>query len=222
MIYRLFFLFFCIIIQGQNIDDAISLTFENNNGNARFSSMSGAFSSLGGNLSAISINPASSSVFELSRLGFTLNGDRKDVESSFSNSSSSVNSNYFNFQGGIVYVFKNYGEGKFRKFSFGINNQNTNDYNFDQLVKGRSSFSVDRFFLNNSIGYNLNDVSVGSNETINGVYRWLGQNYGYSSQQAFLGFQSYLLDYDNQNNSFYSIAKYNNGCLLYTSPSPRD
>ena len=211
MIYRLFFLFFCIIIQGQNIDDAISLTFENNNGNARFSSMSGAFSSLGGNLSAISINPASSSVFELSRLGFSLNGDRKDVESNFSNSSSSVNSNYFNFQGGIVYVFKNYGEGKFRKFSFGINNQNTNDYNFDQLIKGKSSFSVDRFFLNNSIGYNVNDVSVGSNETINGVYRWLGQNYGYSSQQAFLGFQSYLLDYDNQNNSFYSIAKYNNG-----------
>ena len=32
-------------MQGQNIDDAISLTFENNNGNARFSSMSGAFSS---------------------------------------------------------------------------------------------------------------------------------------------------------------------------------
>ena len=72
--------------------------------------MSGAFSSLGGNLSAISINPASSSVFELSRLGFFLNGDRKDVESSFSESSSSVNSNYFNFQGGIVYVFKNYGK----------------------------------------------------------------------------------------------------------------
>ena len=197
MIYRLFFLFFCIIIHSQNIEDAISLTFENNNGNARFSSMSGAFSSLGGNLSAISINPASSSVFELSRLGFSLNGDRKDVESSFSNTSSSVSSNYFNFQGGIVYVFKNYGEGKFRKFSFGINNQNTNDYNFDQLIKGKSSFSVDRFFLNNSIGYNVNDVSVGSNETINGVYRWLGQNYGYSSQQAFLGFQSYLLDYDN-------------------------
>ena len=211
MIYRLFFLFFCIIVQGQNIDDAISLTFENNNGNARFSSMSGAFSSLGGNLSAISINPASSSVFELSRLGFSLNGDRKDVESSFSNTSSSVSSNYFNFQGGIVYVFKNYGEGKFRKFSFGINNQNTNDYNFDQLIKGKSSFSVDRFFLNNSIGYNVNDVSVGSNETINGVYRWLGQNYGYSSQQAFLGFQSYLLDYDNQNKLFFSIAKYNDG-----------
>ena len=147
----------------------------------------------------------------MSRLGFSLNGDRKDVESNFSNSSSSVNSNYFNFQGGIVYVFKNYGEGKFRKFYFGINNQNTNDYNFDRLIKGKSSFSVDRFFLNNSIGYNVNDVSVGSNETINGVYRWLGQNYGYSSQQAFLGFQSYLLDYDNQNNSFYSIAKYNNG-----------
>ena len=90
MIYRLFFLFFCIIIQGQNIDDAISLTFENNNGNARFSSMSGAFSSLGGNLSAISINPAASSVFELSRMGFSLTSDSRDVESSFANSTNTV------------------------------------------------------------------------------------------------------------------------------------
>ena len=129
MFYRIFLLFFCVFINCQNIDDAISLTFENDNGNARFSAMSGAFGSLGGNLSAISINPASSSVFELSRMGFSLNTDSKDIKSSFSNSTSSINSNYFNFQGGIVYVFKNYGQGKFKKFSFGVNNQNTNDFN---------------------------------------------------------------------------------------------
>ena len=211
MLYRIFLLFFCVFINCQNIDDAISLTFENDNGNARFSAMSGAFGSLGGNLSAISINPASSSVFELSRMGFSLNTDSKVIKSSFSNSSSSINSNYFNFQGGIVYVFKNYGQGKFKKFSFGINNQNTNDFNFDQQISAQSNNSVDQFFVNNSIGYNANDVSVGSNETVNGVYRWLGQNYGYSSQQAFLGFQSYLLDYDNQNKLFFSIAKYNDG-----------
>ena len=51
---------------------------------------------------------------------------------------------------------------------------------------------------------------LGSNETINEL-AMASTNYGYSSQQAFLGFQSYLLDYDNQNNSFYSIAKYNDG-----------
>ena len=217
MFYRFSLLFFCVIINCQNIDDAISLTFENDNGNARFSAMSGAFGSLGGNLSAISINPASSSVFELSRMGFSLNTDSKDIKSSFSNSTSSINSNYFNFQGGIVYVFKNYGQGKFKKFSFGINNQNTNDFNFDQQISARSNNSVDQFFVNNSIGYNANDVSVGSNETVSGVYRWLGQNYGYSSQQAFLGFQSYLLDYDNQNSLFYSIAKYNDGLDINNS-----
>ena len=211
MFYKIFLLFFCVFINSQNIDDAISLTFENDNGNARFSAMSGAFGSLGGNLSAISINPAASSVFDLSRVGFSLNTDSKDINSRFSNSSNTLNSNYFNFQGGIVYVFKNYGGGKFKKFSFGINNQNTNDFNFDQQITARSNNSVDQFFVNNSIGFNADDVSVGSNETVNGVYRWLGQNYGYSSQQAFLGFQSYLLDYDNQNNLFYSIAKYNDG-----------
>ena len=211
MVYRLLLLSLCINLHCQNVDDAVSLIFENDNGNARFSSMSGAFGSVGGNLSAISINPASSSVFELSRMGFSLTSDSRDVESSFANSTNTVSSNYINFQGGIIYVFKNYGNGKFRKFSFGINNQNTNDYNFDQQINSRSDRSVDQFFVNNSIGFNVNDVSVGTNETVNGVYRWLGQNYGYSSQQAFLGFQSYLLDYDNESNSFYSIAKYVNG-----------
>ena len=53
----------------QDINDAINYSFENQIGNSRFTSMSGAFGALGGNLSAISINPASSSVFEVSRFG---------------------------------------------------------------------------------------------------------------------------------------------------------
>ena len=62
------FLIFCSQnIFSQNIYDAINYNFSNDLGNSRFTSMGGAFGALGGNLSAISTNPASGSVFELSR-----------------------------------------------------------------------------------------------------------------------------------------------------------
>ena len=47
--------------------------------------------------------------------------------------------------------------------------------------------SIDNFFLNNAQGINLNDISVGSNESVSGVYRWLGNNIGYYAQQTLLG-----------------------------------
>ena len=66
--YLILFLIIPLFQFSQNISDAISLSIENENGNARYMSMGGAFGALGGNLSAISKNPASGAVFELSRL----------------------------------------------------------------------------------------------------------------------------------------------------------
>ena len=90
-----------------------------------------------------------------------------------------------------------------------LNHNNT--YNQDFLVEGRNNNSIDSFFLNNSFGINVNDVSVNNNETIQSVYRWLGNNYGYSAQQTFLAYQAYLLNYDEDKKQFYSLAKFNDG-----------
>ena len=54
-------------------------------------------------------------------------------------------------------------------------------------------------------------ILVNSGETIQSVYRWLGNNYGYSTQQAFLAYQAYLLNYDEDKKQFYSLAKFNDG-----------
>ena len=43
------------------------------------------------------------------------------------------------------------------------------------------------------------------------VYKYLGGNYGFSAQQAFLGYQAYLINYDKDSNSFYSLANYSEG-----------
>lgn len=198
----------------QNIDDAINYSFENQIGNSRFTSMSGAFGALGGNLSAISINPASSSVFEVSRFGGSIALESNNLKSNFLENENSEKESTLHYHGGIVYVFKNYSDGKLDKFSFGINYQTQNSFNDRHLITGLSDKSVDEFFINNSAGVNLSDISVNNNESVSSVYRWLGNNYGYYAQQAFLGYQSYLLDYNENTNKFYSLAMYTNGLNL--------
>ena len=206
-----YFLLFSVIGVSQNLYDAINYSFEEEIGNARFLSMGNSFGALGGNLSAISKNPAAGSVFELSRSGGSIVIDNNKVESDFKGTVNSVNSTNTYWQAGIIYVFKNYGKGKINKFSFGINAQSHNTFNQDFLVEGRNNNSVDSFFLNNANGVRIENISVNSGETIQSVYRWLGNNYGYSTQQAFLAYQAYLLNYDEDKKQFYSLAKFNDG-----------
>lgn len=207
----IYILFFHLNINSQNIYDAINYNFSNDLGNSRFTSMGGAFGALGGNLSAISTNPASGAVFELSRAGGSITLENNSMKSNYFNTNNETDRTNIHYQGGMVYVFKNYGSGNLKKFAFGINVQSTNSFSSDLLITGRGDQSIDNFFLNNSLGLSISDLSVNSNESVTGVYRWLGNNYGYYAQQAFLGYQSYLLNYSDTDNNFYSLAKYDNG-----------
>lgn len=207
----IYILFFHLNINSQNIYDAINYNFSNDLGNSRFTSMGGAFGALGGNLSAISTNPASGAVFELSRAGGSITLENNSMKSNYFNTNNETDRTNIHYQGGMVYVFKNYGSGNLKKFAFGINVQSTNSFSSDLLITGRGDQSIDNFFLNNSLGLSISDLSVNSNESVSGVYRWLGNNYGYYAQQAFLGYQSYLLNYNDTDNNFYSLAKYDNG-----------
>jgi len=208
---HLFFTVLPVLVYTQDITDAVNWSIENESGNARYSAMGGAFGALGGNLSAISSNPASGAVFELSRFGGSLVSNSNQTKSNFKSNINNVNSQNANYQIGLVYVFKNYGSGDLNKFSIGLNYQSQNNYDKDIKITAVNNNSIDNFFLNNAQGINLNDISVGSNESVSGVYRWLGNNIGYYAQQAFLGYQSYLLSYDSDTKSYYSLAKYNNG-----------
>ena len=207
------FLFVSIFSRAQSINEILNLLVDKPNGTARFESMGGAFGALGGDLSAININPAGSAVFNDNEYGFTLSSEKKENKTSFFNNRESEDDNNFSFnQGGAIWLLKNTGEGNINKISFGFNAQTNNSFKNNFVIKGRnSSNSIDKFFLNNSIGLSTADLSVGSNESVSGVYKYLGENYGFSAQQAFLGYQAYLINYDKDSNSFYSLANYNEG-----------
>jgi len=208
-----FFLFiYSISINSQTLNDVLEFSIENPIGTARFESMGGAFGALGGDLSSININPAGSAVFNDNEYGFTIAIEKKTNKTLFFNNSQNEDDNNFSFnQGGAIWLLKNYGGGNINKISFGINVQTNNSYKNNFLIKGRNdNNSIDSFFLNNSSGLSPEILNTG-NQDISGVYRNLGEFYGFSAQQAFLAYQAYLINYDDNLDQFYSIAKYNNG-----------
>ncbi len=207
------FIFFSLTINSQNLQEILNITLDRPNGTARFESMAGAFGALGGDLSAININPASSSVFNDNEYSISLGTDKKSNKSIFFNNSKEMSNNKFSVnQGGGVWLLKNFGGGNINKISFGINAQTNNSFSNSFEVIGRNKAnSIDKFFINNSLGFNSSDLSVGNNESIAGVYKYLGENFGYSAQQAFLAYQAYLINYDKDSNSFYSLANYSEG-----------
>ena len=215
-------LIFSYSLNAQSLNDFLKISIDNPVGSARFESMGGAFGALGGDLSAINVNPAGSAVFNDNQYEFTLSNSKKSTKSYYYSDTSVKNKNKFSVnQGGGVWVFKNYGGGNVNKISFSVNAQTNSSYYDNFEIKGKNKFnSIDKFFLNNSNGVTVSDLSVGTNESTSEVYKFLGEYYGFSAQQAFLAYQGYLIDFDDSNNTFYSLARYNNGVdQQYTSDS---
>ena len=202
-----------LITRAQSLAEILSISLEKPSGTARFESMGGAFGSLGGDLSSININPAGGAVFIDNEFGFTISvGNTKNNSLFFNNNETTNNFEFSLNQGGGVWLLKNYGEGNINQVTFGINYQTVNSYEdmFDSKGKNTKN-SIDNFFLNNSLGYSVTDLSVNSNESISSVYKYLGEYYGYSGQQTFLGYQSYILSYNDDSKSFYSLVDMSEG-----------
>ncbi len=191
----------------QTVDDIIRVSSYYNDGTARFNAMGGAFSSLGGDLSAISINPASSSIFTYNEFGLTIGLDDNNIENNLNGYLSKTKSSAETLnQLGAVWVFTN---GK-AKFSFAYNLQNVYSYNDDFSFSGNNSSSIDKYFLYYADGVPSDDLLIYSDETTQSVYRYLGENYGFGDQQAFLGYQGYVINsLDSSNNTYESNAIYN-------------
>ena len=201
----LFFIF--SLSYSQTIDDIIRVSSYYNDGTARFNAMGGAFSSLGGDLSAISINPASSSIFTYNEFGITIGLDDNTIENNLNGYLSKTKSSAQTLnQLGAVWVFTN---GK-AKFSFAYNLQNVYSYSDDFSFSGNNSNSIDRYFLYYADGVPSDDLLIYSDETTQSVYQYLGENYGFGDQQAFLGYQGYVINsIDNSNNTYKTNAIYN-------------
>lgn len=178
-------------IQAQEIRDALRYSQENLNGTARFRAMSGAFGALGGDLSSINVNPAGSAIFANNQLGFTLNNTSINNNSNFFDNTTNVKDSSFDLnQAGGVFVFKNQNKlNNWKKFSVAINFENTNVLNNSIYSAGTNpTNSIANYFLSYANGVPLNVLEDSNYDEL-----------GHGAQQAFLGYQGYIINPVNNN-----------------------
>ena len=201
---------FTSLSYAQDINDALTYGNENLQGTARYRGLSGAFGALGGDLSSININPAGSAVFKNSYVTGTLSSLNSKNDHNFLGNSSTNNVNNIDLnQAGAVFVFNNRNEeNDWKKFVLGVNYEQTMNYNNDFFVSGTNNTSIESYFLNYAQGVPLDLLQLLPGESITDLYTYLGQNEGFGAQQAFLGYQSYILepvdDTDPNNTAYFS------------------
>ena len=68
-------------------------------------------------------------------------------------------------------------------------------------------------FLNYANGIAFREIKTYDDEDLSQSYKYLGENNGFASQQAFLGYQSYVIDpvtFDDNNTQYISSSNPNN------------
>lgn len=248
-----YFSIVCILLgitisNAQDVSDALRYSLTDMNGTARFRSLSGAFGALGGDLSAISVNPASSVIFNNNQVAFSLNNyNTKNSLNYFGTTNNTSNNSFDINQAGGVFVFKS-NNSEWKKFALSLNYENQN--NFDNSIfisgtnptnsiekyflyhanldNGASEQDINSFYYANSFDQNgdpyedysflANYFNTSQNEIANNltryVYQYLGETggkYSFSDQQAFLGFETYIIDIaddynENTNRSYKSLV----------------
>jgi hypothetical protein len=198
-------------LQAQDITDAVRYSSEGLTGTARFRAMSGAFGALGGDLSSLNVNPAGSAIFLNSYSTVTLNYNRRNNTTSYFNSlTANENSNVYFDQAGAVLVFNSSNpENNWSRFNIGINYLQTNNFDDNFTARGTGSSSIDQYFLGYANGVPLELLETVENETVDELYSFLGENQGFGAQQAFLGFQGFIINPNSnelQNTSYTSTV----------------
>ena len=195
-------------IQSQNINDALRYAQDEITGTARFRAMSGAFGALGGDFSSISINPAGSVVFANNQVGFTLSNYNTNTNSNYFGKNTSEKDSSFDVnQAGGVFVFNNPNQKtNWKKFALAVNYDNVKNFNNSIFSAGTNpTNSIANYFLsyaNGNGGIPLDLLQTQPGESIQDLYSYLGglpdnsypNTNGYSAQQAFLGYQAFIID----------------------------
>ncbi|MEZ7507046.1 OmpP1/FadL family transporter [Flavobacterium sp. Arc2] len=172
--------------QSQEVSDALRYSQDNLNGTARFRAMGGAFGALGGDLSSLNVNPAGSAVFINNEVTVTLSNNDIKNNSNYFGTTTTENKNSFDLnQAGGVFVFNNQNpNSNWRKFSVGVNYENTNNFNNSIFSAGTNpNNSVDGYFLNYANGVPLSTLEDSSYGSLNN-----------GAQQAFLAYNAYIID----------------------------
>ena len=205
----LFCLFSVSLSFTQELTDAIRYSNTETQGTARFKSMAGAFGALGGDISGVSINPAGAAIFNTSQGALTASNINTSNDVTYGNTmTNKTDSNFDLNQIGAAFVFKNNNNNsRWKKFVVSLFYEKLEDYNTQFIAAGTTNSSISSYFLDNANGLKLGNIRQLDGESATQAYLEIGANYGYRHQQAFLGFESGILepiDINDNNNIAYT------------------
>ncbi len=195
-------------VMAQDITDAVRYSLDEVQGTARFRAMSGAFGALGGDMSAVSINPAGSAIFSKSHASVSLSSLNIDNEVTYFNGFNSSSESKIDLnQTGAAFVFNNTNQNSnWKKFVLSVAYDKTSNFQDNWFASGTNTNSIDNYFLSYAQGLRLDEISAFDDESISGAYSDIGSIYGFGHQQAFLGYESFILEpnADTDQNTIYT------------------
>ena len=191
-------------IYAQDISDALRYSQSEIQGTARFRALSGAFGALGGDMSAVSLNPAGSAIFSRSHASITLSNLDTENNTQYFNGLGNSNESIFDVnQAGATFVFASNNNSPWRKFTIAIAYDRDNNYNDSWFAFGNNtnddgqfSNSIASYFYDLADGKRLDEIERLDGESYTDAYQFIGSNYGFENQQAFLGYESFILEPD--------------------------
>ncbi len=205
-------------LNAQSFEDAWRYNQDNMTGSARFTAMSGAFSSLGGDLSAVTLNPAGATTFTTNRISGTFSlfyntANKANYFDQYKHANyTSVDDRFLGIdQFGAVWVFKS-DVSDWNKIAFSFNYNKDAEYGNDVKISGinQAGHSATTYFVENANGIPLKDLEIVDN--YDSDYQWLGENYDFGAQQAYLAYQTYVINpvdpSDDNNNQYVANALY--------------
>ena len=195
---------------GQDLTDALRYSTGTTEGTARFKSMSGAFGALGGDMSAVSMNPAGSAIFNLSHGSLTLSSLKVSNDVAYGSNTQALKDNSFDMnQIGAAFVFNNRNtESTWNKFVVSLFYEQLQNYDNQFSAAGTTQNSIGSYFTDYANGLRLDEITALPGENISQAYSGIGSEFGSSYQQAYLGYESFILepadDTDNENTAYAS------------------
>jgi hypothetical protein len=199
-------LFTAVTANSQEVPDALRYAQTNLQGTARFSAMSGAFGALGGDFSALNVNPAGSAIFSNNQAGGTLSNSNTSNNSEYFGTNKKSKENSFDLnQAGGVFVFEDHsGKSDWKKFAIALNYENTNNFDNSYVNSGTNpNNSIANYFLSYANpDPRSNQAVIPLNLVENGFY----DDFNFADQQAFLGYQGYVINPNNTTNTSFYVA----------------
>ena len=188
---------------GQDLTDALRYSTGETQGTARFKSMSGAFGALGGDMSAVSINPAGSAIFNLSHGAMTVGTQNISNTTLYGSNSQQLNDNSFDMnQIGAAFVFNNRdSDSPWNKFVISIFYEQLQNYDNQFFAAGTTQNTIGSYFTDYANGLRLDEITALDGESISQAYSGIGSSFGSDYQQAFLGYESFILEPVDENSN---------------------